>query len=386
MMKRMQDILWKLLQTALPIAGVFGTAVLFAQASAALRDKYGSDMHGLLSLLTLLVCLPAIYALLHAGRTLFGLLSGYRLAECSLLGLGLHRSAEGRLYFGRRRPVRRLCMLLTPPAHDGSSPYRLYTSGGVLLMGAVGIALICTGFWQGAVPELFYTTLAGVFLLLYSLSLLLPAKGSLSDTLRRLGSSVHLRRAREHRMHVISLNRRGLSMDDMPEDFFLPYPEELWRDPVVLNAQSNITFRSVAPGQYAQAHEQLTKLLALVDQPDFRMPQKEISRMYISCMTAIAEMMSGAAPAEANRLYDPSIELFLGGRWQGQLLLARYLRELLITHDRAQAQALLNQLQNWYNALPEKSRRSAWRIISDAQALASGDTLQEEDSHEQQTE
>lgn len=347
----------------------------------AMNLRNGDSTHMALVFLCLIIAAVAAYLLMRAGMALFGLVSGYRLEECSVFGLGLHQKADGRLFFGYRRPIRRLCVLLTPSAWDGSSPYRLQVAGGVILLAIVGTALSCLALGLSTVPELLYPALIGAMLLFSALVMLIPTRRSLTFRLRRLRSSVHLRRAREHHMIVLALKRKELGMSEMPEEFFLPYPEDQWHDPNVFIAQANIAFHTARPGHYPQALEMLQKLLTLMDQPDFRMPSKDIYRMYLSCMAAISEMMSGAAPVEANRLYDPSIDLFLGGEWHGQLLIARYLRELLITQDRAAEQQLLNQVKNFYFKFSERRRQKVNDLIQEAQALAAARAESREDTH-----
>lgn len=345
---------------------------------AQLNLKYGADMNIVIGVLCIFASILAAYLLRRAGHLIFGMISGYRLDECSVFGLGLHRGQDGKLRFGFRRPVQRLCALLTPPAHDGSSPFRLYLAGGTLICAIIGGGLLTASLLLRSVPEMLYAGLGGVMLLGMALILLLhPVNGALVQT-RRLAGNVHLRRAMEHSLIVQVNLRQDGSLLDLPEDFFLPYPEELWRDMHVFAAQHNIASRLQSTGRYTQAHEILVQLMELMDDPGFHMPHKDIQRLYITCSCAIAEMMSGAPPMYSERINEPNIELFLGsGGWGRQLLLAQYIRELLVTRNAAAAQPLLNRIVNARKPLGAGQRR----ILEDAQAMAAQPSIQEA-SHE----
>lgn len=374
MRKKLISLLGALLTFLLGGGAVYLYLHLNLEPYVQLSLKYGTDMNAVISVLCILSSILAAYLLRRAGHLIFGLISGYRLDECSVFGLGLHLGKDGKLRFGFRRPVKRLCAFLTPPAYDGSSPYRLYLAGGALANAIVGIGLLVASLLLRSVAEMLYVGLSGVMLLAYALMLLLhPANGVLVQT-RRLAGNVHLRRATEHNLIVQVNIRQGGSLLDQPEDFFLPYPEELWGDTYVFAAQHNIASRMQSTGRYEEAYDILLRLMALMDDPSFRMPHKDIQRLYITCSCAIAEMMSGAPPKYSERINEPNIELFLGsGGWGTQLMLAQYIRELLVTRNTAAAQTLLNRIVNAPTPLGPGQRR----ILEDAQAKAAQPVAQE---------
>lgn len=374
MRKRLTNPLISLLCIVL-IAGAYQLyARLAAAVAGQLSLKYGADMHSVICVL----CVPAGillgYPITRAGYLIFGLLSGCQLVECSIFGLGLHRSADGRLRFAFRRPMRRLCALLKPPAYDGTSPYRLHTAGGALACAIVGALMLAASLLIRSTPEMYYVGLIALLLFAWALVLILhPTQGVLVQ-LRQYAANLHHRRAREHHMIVQANTRQGRTLSDLPEDFFLPYPQELWHDPTILIAQHNISSWMISTGRYEQAHETLLQLMQVFESPDLKLPHKDIQRLYFTCTCAMAEMLSGAPPVYSERLNEPNIELFLGGgSWGTHLLLAKYIRELLVTRNAPAAQQLLNRLHNTPTPLSASQRR----LLQEAQAMAAQHTQQE---------
>ncbi len=330
-------------------------------------------------MLTFVVAFLTAHLLQLAGMLVFGPRSGYTLVELSLFGLGWHRDLQGQLHFCRRRPIRRFCHLQTPPAYDGRSPYRLFLMGGTIFSSILCTLCFAAFFLFRHIPEMFYVVIFGVGMLLVTLLNLIPARNMPFGYVRMLNRSLVQRQVREHHMFVHANQRQGLTMADMPEDFCRPYPEELWQDQLVFGAQHNYGSRLLAEGRHAEALDVFIRLDSFLSQPSLKMQQKDIHRLYVTCGGAIAEMMCGAAVHFSDRINEPNIELFLGqGGWQSQLLLAQYLRELLVTRDEAAAQQRLSALEQ----LPEPLSQGQKRIMTQAQALAANDT--QEEAHEEE--
>jgi hypothetical protein len=107
----------------------------------ALWFRHGEKMN-LYSLLAMFLSILPCVLLKQWGIALGSRMSGWRLAEMSFLGFGLHRNAENRLRLMFRRPVSTVAILITPPRLDGSSPYLAFILGPVLLLAPIGFATI----------------------------------------------------------------------------------------------------------------------------------------------------------------------------------------------------------------------------------------------------
>jgi len=376
-MKKLAEILYRF------IAGLITMGVLLMiirssiDANYILSLKY--ELHFFWYMLTFVVAFLTGHLLQLVGMLVFGPCSGYTLVELSVFGLGWHRDIQGQLRFCRRKPIRRFCHLQTPPAYDGSSPYRLFLMGGTLFSGILTALCFAAFFLFRDIPEILYVVTYGSAMLMVTLLHLIPSRNMPFGYVRILNRSLVQRQIREHHMFMHAWQRQGLSTIDMPEDICRPYPEELWQDQFVLGAQHNYGSRLLVEGRYAEALDVYTRIDSFLAQPSLKMQQKDIFRLYVTCGGAIAEMLCGAAVNFSNRINEPNIELFLGqDDWQSQLLLAQYLRELLVTHDEAAAQQRLSALEQ----LPEPLSRGQERLIAEARAMMTANTPEE--NHEEE--
>ena len=368
----MRDKLMNLLNFAVTFAAMVLMFLLARRLfdMPALAAAYPNDLHSVL----MAFCLPGgmlLCRMLHGlGRMIFGLSSGYALVEWSVFGFGLHSAEKGHLALGFRRPVRRLCGMLLPPAWDGSSPWRLFMAGGVILSGGAGLLMMGMALMLRETPQAAFVFLACAGIVCFLLCILLPGPNCLPAWMGQLAGNVHLRRAQEHHMYANAANRRGQTIYAMPDDFFAPYPEELWSDARVFIAQVNVTSFLCRNGHYAEAYETYMKLAARLDDPACPFPRREVLRLFLTCDAAICEALCGAPPLESEKLYAPSIELFLGGEWFVQLQIARYLRMLLVLENEAMAESILVQIRERMAKLPEPLREGKERLIAAGQAIA----------------
>lgn len=350
-------------------AAITGAAILLDHAAEAsssiLFMKY--DLHLVFTILIFPFAVVFSRLFTFGARLIAGRRCGYTLVELSAFGLGWHRSSDKGLRFGFRKPVAYFFHLETPPAYDGTSPYRLYLLCGAIPSAVLGALALLAFALLHHIPEMLYVAFFGLGLITFALLTFLPDERLPFTLVRRLDRSLPLRRAWEHSLFVQANQRQRTYLTAMPEDFFHTYPEELWHDPLIFSAQHNTCSRLLSDGRYQQAHDGFTRLYAFLSQPSVKVRQKEIELLFLTCSCALAEMLAGAEPDFSNRINEPNIELFLSrGGWASQLLLAQYIREILITGDAAAAQRLYSAIER----LPEPLSQGQRRILSDAQALA----------------
>ena len=186
----------------------------------------------------------------------------------------------------------------------------------------------------------------------------------------RLRKSVHLRRAHEFNALTSAAARRRLGVSSLPEEAFIPFPEEALLSPQVFVAQCNICTRLLNDGEYARAHELLQQLADVLLRKTFRLANKPVWNQALTLNGAIAEMMTGAEPRLSERLDDVGMKVINTPGWYERLLLARYLRALLVTGDEPDAARQLAELNAQLEPLPEARTAGTRRILADAQAMA----------------
>ena len=323
-------------------------------------------------ILLLAVFVMLVLLLSHLGLVLGGLLTGWKLAEFSIFGLGLHRDNENRLRLMYRQSARPLQALMTPPRLDGSSPFDGIYAGYVLPAAASGAILMLLAWLLRAnhsmptvyiMPTVF---LLGGFLVMLALLCALRDMAAYS----RLRKSVHLRRAHEFNALTSAAARRGLGVSSLPEEAFVPFPEEALLSPQVFVAQFNICTRLLNDGEYARAHELLQQLADVFLRDTLRLPDKVVWEQMLTLNGAIAEMMSGAVPLLSEKLDNEAMKVINAPGWYELLLLARYLRALLVTGDEPGAARQLAELNAQLEPLPEARTAGKRRILADAQAMA----------------
>ena len=321
-------------------------------------------MPGYVLMLAIFILLGIFLSLL--GSVLGGLLTGWKLAEFSLFGFGLHRDRENRLRLMYRPAPQPINSLMTPPRLDGSSPFGGIHAGHILLNAAVGAVLMLLALLLRSVRIMPAVFVLGGFLIVLTV---LNAFRVVS-VVRRLQKNVYLRRANEFNALTSAANRRGLGVSSLPDEAFVPFPEEALTDPQTFVAQCNICTRLLNNGSYALAHELLRQLADVLPRKTFRLANKPVWNQALTLNGAIAEMMTGAEPRLSEKLSDEAMKVINTPGWHERLLLARYLRALLVTQDKTDAANRLAELSTQLDVLPEERTIGARRILADAQSLA----------------
>ena len=354
------------------------------------------------SLIILLVCFAVSYCAIHLTFTLFGdlplldapsahiflsiagglllylllymvisaiagLLTGWQLAEASLLGLGLHRDAANRLRLMYRRPARFMTLLMTPPHQDGTSPLGVYYLAAPCTLTTLSATMLLLALAQRSDPAMANLFWAGLLAFCVAAATLLLNTLPVLRAMRRHPS---LHRATEHHLTLQALQRRGLGLTDMPAAALEPYPEADWTRQAVLVAQCNVVSRRISDGDYAGALTAVGPLLAFLDALPRLRPTQEKSRTALILHGAACEALTGAEPHIVARLAAVSERKLPTPLWIERLLLARYLQALLIDRNEAAAAPLLSQLEEALARQPEKPTASTRRMIEEGQALA----------------
>lgn len=296
---------------------------------------YGADAYN--SYLPVIAAI-VLFLLTPLVSALVGKLCGYRVLESCIAFLRITWGKKVRL----TRPGFGTSML--PPRLDGTSPFVLPMLAGplyLLLLSAVFLLLARLYWASAAVSQLLY--LAFVLLALTLVQLLPRKKGSdlLSQVIDRLRSR-DLVRAMECTMHITEALSRRQKLLDMPEEWFQTYPASLAEDLYVSNCIINGSSRLIRQLRYAEAYEMLRPLFDLKPAPD--------THQIIACAIlngaiceAMAEDESGASlpPMCLSQLEHQSVKYMTPPSWQPRLATAKYARALFITHDEAEAAALL---------------------------------------------
>lgn len=322
------------------------------------------SVHIFLSIAGALLLYLLLYMVISA---IAGLLTGWQLAEASLLGLGLHRDEANHLRLMYRKPVRFMLLLMTPPRLDGTSPLGAYYLAAPCGLMALSAAIILLALAKRSVPAMANLFWAGILAFcVAAATLLFNALPQLRST--RRNSSLH--RATEHHLTLHAFQRRGLKLKDMPAAALEPYPEADWTHHAVLVAQCNVASRRISDEDYAGALTLIQPLLAYLDALPRLKPTQEKSRTALILHGAACEALTGAAPCIAPRLASVSERKLPAPPWIERLLLARYLQALLIDRNEAAAAPLLSQLEEALSRQPEKLTVSTRRMIEAGQAVA----------------
>lgn len=282
--------------------------------------------------------LVLLILLLPVGVALIGLCRGYKLHRLHVLFIEvthkekLHIRLTGHLGF-------RVHML--PPRTDGTSPstlyllsVHLYFLGAVLLM-----ALLTLVTWQTAMAR-------GFMVLGFGFSMgvavmLLPQKNT--DALSRVlkfRRSHDLQRAWECAVSITAAMADGKRLDDMPEEWFLPYPAELMNDAAVQVCTFNRSSWLICHDRELEGYEALRPLFDLVPRPE---THQTIAGALLN--GAVCEALNDLPPMCLSQLDHPSLKYMTPARWERAVLTAKYARALLLHQDPEEAAAILPALE-----------------------------------------
>ena len=281
-----------------------------------------------------------------------GLASGYKLHRIHWLFLEITKPDQLRVRWTTKPGW---SVRLLPPRTDGTSPYVLYWCSALLTFAAfaaiLGVLLVIC--WCTPVARYLIIDFPAV-LLWVLLMPVLPTRNNPVDRILAFRKSRDLRRAWECNLHLIAEMEKKTKLAKMPEEWFLPYPEELKDDPLVMYANFNRSAWLISQDRYAEGYEGLRYFFDLTPAP------KTHSMIAMAILNgavceALGEDENGAKlpPMCMSQLDHPSLKLPLPPAWEAQRLQAEYARALFLHHDEAEAAAILPK---WEAALDKAGR------------------------------
>lgn len=305
-------------------------------------ELYGTDMN--MALYFILLLLMAVLMILPV--TGLALLSGYRLHRIRLLFWEITKSDKLQIRLTRKFGW---SVRVLPPCIDGTSPIAMYWLGRYLYLAAETVMF-------GLLAALCWRTPAAHYMDLYFLSgvlctflmPLLPGRNNGVDHFLTFRKSRDLRRAWECGLHLIAAADNKTKLRDMPAEWFLPYPEALKDEPMVMYANFNRSAWLIAQERYAEGYEGLRYFFDLKPEPQTHGMIAMAILNGVVC-EALAEM----PPMCMSQLDHPSLKLPLPIEWEAQRLQAEYARALFLHHDETEAAEILPK---WKEALDKAGR------------------------------
>ncbi len=206
----------------------------------------GNDFVGFLyvfgGLVMLFLCVFLHIIIHEAGHLVGGLLTGYRFVSFNIMTFVWRKGKDGKLHLGRLQIAGAggQCLMAPPDYNEGRFPYTLYNLGGAamnLLAALVCGILLCFVPVQGA-PVLYLFLLcmvcAGVLTGVTN-GVPLPVAAIQNDGTNQLciRKDENARRAFWVQMAIAANVNQGKRLRDMPEEWFVPFPEEAMKNPIV---------------------------------------------------------------------------------------------------------------------------------------------------------
>lgn len=285
---------------------------------------------------TALLPIVGLLALLPFAMALYAAMSGYRV--CKVRWFFLEFTAQdklrvrltGKLGFGAQA---------LPPRTDGTSPYVLYWLSGYIFFWVLTLllGLLTVMFWRNPISR--YLNIWVCAMLAVPLMVLLPSKRNPLDRVLAFRKSRDLLRAWECMLHMNDALEQDVKLQDMPDEWFLAYPEALKDHPFVRVVNFNRASRLIDQERYAEGYEVLRYFFDLTPAPDTHLL---IAGAIIN--GAPCEAMADLPPMCLSQLDHPSMKLPMPPNWERPRLFAEYARALFLHHDEAEAAAILPKL------------------------------------------
>lgn len=358
---------------------VLVAAVLFAwyQVYTALFEAHYASFPAMydtkLNLLPVYVPLVLFLLLLPFPVAGICIRSGYRLHRMQWLFLEITKPDKLRVRLTKKFGY---SARLLPPRTDGTSPYLCYLLSGYLCFAALGLltALLAVLCWRTPAAR-YLNILCPACLLVVIAWPLLPTRRNPFDTALSFRKSRDLRRAWECNLHTLAALDDKVKLSKMPEEWFLPYPDELKDEPLVMYGNFNRAAWLCNQERYAEAYEGLRYFFDLKPEPRTHHLIAMAILNGVVC-EALGEDENGKPlpPMCMSQLDHPSLKLPLPPEWEAQRLQAEYARALFLHHDEAEATAILPKLEAALDKAGrdhegiEKLQRKAGLLAEDAAA------------------
>lgn len=323
--------------------GVFGGQVIDSMTG-------GNDAVFFLYLAVFLVSLYAalfVHIIVHEGGHLIcGLISGYGFVSFNIFGFIWTKGADGRLRFGRMQIAGAggQCLMAPPAYNEGNFPFTLYNLGGVLAN--VVFSLLCALLaWVIPVPVLriLLVTHAIVGLplaVLNGVPFTTEAIQNDGKNLLCIRKDAHARRAFWVQMSIAAATARGTRLKSMPDEWFLPFPEETMDNAIITSVAVLNTSRLMDELNFPAAESAIRTLLAR---------EKGVIGLYRMAMTsdgAVCELVAGRPGDLTESLEKPEIkQLMKAMKTQPAIIRTQYAVALLKERDGEKAGKLLEAFE-----------------------------------------
>lgn len=284
-----------------------------------------------LPLIVLLLMMPFPIAAITAA-------SGYKLHRLHWLFLVITKPDKLRIRLNKKLGF---SLRMLPPRTDGTSPYVLYWCSAYVIIAALFVisALLAAIFWRTPASRYLNNYFLGTGLWVFLLPLL-PTKGNAINRVLAFRRSQDLRRAWECSMHTAAAMDQGMELTEMPEEWFLPYPEKIQDHPLVRLNNFNHAARLIDQERPLEGYECLRYFFDLTPAPD---TYQLIAGAILN--GAIVEALNDLPPMCLSQLEHASLKLPLPPQWERGLLTARYACALFVHHDENEAAAILPELE-----------------------------------------
>lgn len=192
------------------------------------------DFTMLLGVMVLFIVMMYVHIIVHeAGHALFGMLTGYKFLSYRVGSFMWEKGADGKVRLSRYSLAGTggQCLMSPPEYNDGNFPYVWYNLGGAMvniMLGALAgviVALVPMGKWASV--ALWMLLLTGVFLGLMN-AIPIPGGKVNNDggNIVAVSRSPEARRAFWLQMKVNEQIAWGARLRDLPDEYFMPFPEE----------------------------------------------------------------------------------------------------------------------------------------------------------------
>lgn len=293
-----------------------------------------------------------IHVILHeGGHLVFGLLTGYKFSSFRILNIMLVKTADGMKLKRFSIPgTKGQCLMLPPDSDNGEMPYILYNMGGFIMnIIASFIGLIIIAFAP-------YVVVLSDFLMLFVFSGFIMAFSNaapfMSTTICNDGQNLIMLSESDEAVRAFRINLEmavllidGVSVKDMPQEWFVLPSDEAMKNNMVANMGCFLCDKLMAEHRFKEADELIYKMLNNGSNITPRSAAMLVNeRMYIASVTdGRASVVDSMKPDELKRTFNEV-------KNDCSVLRSRYAYEVLCMHNEKKAE----QIKKKFDAVIEK--------------------------------
>lgn len=304
--------------------------------SACCPELYSPDT--IVSSLPLLLLLLCYLLLTPVVSALVGRLCGYKFHRLNLFFLEISKPDKLRVRLSKRL---QFSAYMLPPRTDGTSPYILPSlSSWMFILACTALfGLLTCVFWQTRASRTLIGLLGGFVLACFT-PLVPMGRNDVPTRLWEFHGSRDLRRAWECGLHISAALERDEKLENMPDEWFLLYPEAIKDHIFVQYNNFNRASRLIDQKKEAEAYEVLRYFFNLKPGPSNYMLVAGAILNGVLC-----EVFADLPPMCLSQLDHDALKAPLPPQWERSRLTAQYARALFLHHDEAEAAAILPALE-----------------------------------------